>query len=156
MGALGNSVAGWDFFISYTAVDSPWAEWLAWQLESADYRVLIQAWDFVPGSNWRFKMQQGVMHSTRMVAVLSTAYLTSVYGQEEWGAVQASDPHGLERKLLPVRIEDCARPGLLGAVVSIDLFDLPVDDARDRLLTQVRGALAGRVKPEVEPAFPVR
>ncbi|MCK9928953.1 toll/interleukin-1 receptor domain-containing protein [Frankia sp. Mgl5] len=39
----------WDFFIFYTAADRRWAEWVAWQLEDAGPRVLIQAWDFVPG-----------------------------------------------------------------------------------------------------------
>ena len=27
---------GWDFFISYTQVNRPWAEWIAVQLEAAD------------------------------------------------------------------------------------------------------------------------
>ncbi|EIV91884.1 WD40 repeat-containing protein [Frankia sp. QA3] len=145
--------------ISYTAVDRQWAEWVAWKLEDAGYRVLIQAWDFVAGSNWRFKMQEGVTQATRTIAVLSDAYLASVYGKEEWQAAHAADPKGLARKLLPVRIEDCDRPGLLGAAVSIDLFDLfdlSADTARSYLLVQVRGALDGRVKPDIEPAFPVR
>ncbi|CAO5184692.1 hypothetical protein FAIPA1_590014 [Frankia sp. AiPs1] len=113
------SAAGWDFFVSYTAVDREWAEWISWQLEDADYRVLVQAWDFVAGSNWQIRMQQGVQHARRTIAVLSDAYLTSVYGQAEWQAAHAADPHGFERKLLPIRVEDCPRPGLLGAVVSI-------------------------------------
>ncbi|WP_261568246.1 toll/interleukin-1 receptor domain-containing protein [Frankia gtarii] len=37
----------WDFFVSYTAADRPWAEWVAWQLEGAGLRVLVQAWDFI-------------------------------------------------------------------------------------------------------------
>ncbi len=36
-----------DFFISYTGSDEAWATWVAHQLETAGYRVLIQAWDFV-------------------------------------------------------------------------------------------------------------
>ncbi len=35
-----------DFFISYTAKDRQWAEWVAWQLESAKFSTVIQAWDF--------------------------------------------------------------------------------------------------------------
>ncbi|WP_018504966.1 toll/interleukin-1 receptor domain-containing protein [Parafrankia discariae] len=31
------SGAGWDFFVSYTQPDRPWAEWISWQLEDADY-----------------------------------------------------------------------------------------------------------------------
>ncbi|WP_261575596.1 toll/interleukin-1 receptor domain-containing protein [Frankia gtarii] len=156
MSGVGHDAAGWDFFVSYTAVDRQWAEWVAWQLEDAGHRVLIQAWDFVAGSNWHVKMQEGVTQATRTIAVLSDSYLASVYGKEEWQAAHAADPRGLARKLLPVRVEDCDRPGLLGAVVSIDLFDLSPDEARSYLLVQVRGALDGRVKPDIEPAFPVR
>ena len=34
-----------DFFISYNKADLAWAEWIAWQLEEADYTTEIQAWD---------------------------------------------------------------------------------------------------------------
>lgn len=156
MSTGGDGVAGWDFFISYTAADQQWAEWVAWQLEAAHYRVLIQAWDFVPGSNWQVKMQEGVTRAIRTIALLSNSYLNSFYGQQEWQIAQAADPAGLARKLLPIRIEDCDRPGLLGAVVSIDLFDLTDSAARLRLVAAVRGALEGRAKPDVEPEFPVR
>ena len=38
-----------DFFISYNREDRKWAKWIAWQLEEAAYKVVIQAWDFRPG-----------------------------------------------------------------------------------------------------------
>jgi hypothetical protein len=53
----GNVRPRWDFFVSYTQADREWAEWIAWVLEEDGYRVLIQAWDFVPGSNWIERMQ---------------------------------------------------------------------------------------------------
>ena len=51
--------------------DRTWAEWIAWQLEENGYRVLIQAWDMVPGNNWTHRMQQGIRQAKRTVAVLS-------------------------------------------------------------------------------------
>ncbi|WP_396230114.1 hypothetical protein, partial [Frankia sp. CpI1-P] len=30
MSGLGGGTVGWDFFISYTAEDQAWAEWVAW------------------------------------------------------------------------------------------------------------------------------
>jgi hypothetical protein len=63
--------AGWDFFIFYTQVDRAWAEWIAWMLEDDGHRVLIQAWDFVPGSNWIHGMQTGMRDATRTIAVMS-------------------------------------------------------------------------------------
>lgn len=145
---------GWHFFVSYTQADRAWAEWIAWQLEEAGYRVLVQAWDFVPGSNWVVSMQDGVRDSERTIAVLSKAYLGSVYGGAEWQAAWAADPAGRDRKLLPVRVEDCSRPGLLAGVTGFDLFGLDDAPAREMLLAKVQAALAGRVKPGMRPPFP--
>jgi TIR domain len=39
---------GRGFFISYTQVNRPWAEWIAVQLEAAGYSTVLQAWDFRP------------------------------------------------------------------------------------------------------------
>ncbi|WP_242606398.1 toll/interleukin-1 receptor domain-containing protein [Protofrankia symbiont of Coriaria ruscifolia] len=58
-----------DFFVSYTGVDRPWAEWIAWTLEAAGYRTLIQTWDFGPGSGFVEAMHQAAQSSPRTVAV---------------------------------------------------------------------------------------
>src|ERR1700728_3724976 len=99
---VGASAAGgeWDFFVSYTQADRTWAEWIAWQLEENGYRVLIQAWDMVPGNNWTHRMQQGIRQAKRTVAVLSAAYLESVFATAEWEAAWREDPLGEQRKLL--------------------------------------------------------
>ncbi len=148
------SVARWDFFVSYTAADRGWAEWIAWHLEVAGYTVLVQAWDFVPGSHWMSRMDEGIRAGARTLAVLSRAYLRSVYGQAEWEGAYQADPTGFARRLVPVRVEDCPRPGLLGGVVSFDLFGLSADEARTRLLAQIAAIHRGRDKPGVEPPFP--
>ena len=154
-GTRGADDEGWDFFVSYTSADEQWAKWVAWQLEAAKYRVLIQAWDFVAGSNWTARMDEGIQMARRTIAILSKAYLGSVYGAEEWRAAWRIDPNGFRSKLVPIRVEDCERPGLLGSIVSIDLFGLTRDDARRKLLDQIHGAVDGRAKPTVPPDFPV-
>ncbi|MER6421894.1 toll/interleukin-1 receptor domain-containing protein [Streptomyces sp. NPDC001137] len=145
-----------DFFVSYTAADRRWAVWISWQLEKAGYSVLVQEWDFVPGSNWLFGMDGGVTQCERTIAVLSPAYLDSVYGRLEWQAVQHGDPSGLLRSLVPVMVDRCAPQGLLGSVVYIDLSspELDVEAAQERLLAGVGGARTGRSKPTVAPPFP--
>ena len=151
-----NSPGGWDFFISYTQADRAWAEWIAWILEEDGHRVLVQAWDFVPGTNWIQGMQAGTRDAARTIAVLSGEYLRSVYGGAEWQAAWASDPEGTGRKLLTVRVADCDRPGLLAGVVGVDLFGLAEATAKARLRGMVSAAIAGRAKPEVPPGFPGR
>jgi TIR domain len=147
-------VCTWDFFISYTQVDRLWAEWVAWHLEAAGHTVLVQAWDFVPGSNWRTEMQRGVTESCRTIALVSPAYLRSVYGAQEWQAAWDADPQGFARKLVPIRIADCDRPGLLGGIVSIDLFGLEDEAASRHLLEQIDAVITGRFKPVRRPVLP--
>jgi hypothetical protein len=145
-----------DFFVSYTAADRRWAVWISWQLEKAGYSVLVQDWDFVPGTNWHYRMDRGVTQCQRTIAVLSPAYLGSVYGRLEWQAVQGGDPAGLTRNLVPVMVDRCAPQGLLSSVVYIDLTppELGAEAARDRLLAGIGGARTGRSKPTVAPPFP--
>jgi tetratricopeptide (TPR) repeat protein len=145
----------WDFFVSYAQADRAWAEWIAWILEEElHYRVLIQAWDFVPGSNWVQSIQDGITWAERTVAVLSEAYLESVYGAAEWQAAWRADSAGAERKLVPVRVGECNRPGLLGGVVGIDLLGVDETIADARLRDAIAQAVSGRAKPSVKPLFP--
>ncbi|WP_163553621.1 toll/interleukin-1 receptor domain-containing protein [Candidatus Frankia alpina] len=153
-GAAEEDASDLDFFISYTDSDRAWAEWVAWQLEDAGYRVLVQAWDFIVGSHWPAGMQRGVAVARRTIALLSPAYLRSVYGQVEWLAAQAADPLGFAGKLIPIRVAECPREGLLGQIVSFDLFDLPEAEARARLAEQLAILRSGRAKPGAPPAFP--
>ena len=135
-------VTDWDFFVSYQQADRGWAEWIAWQLENAGHSVLFQGWDFVPGTNWIKLMQDGVSRSARVIAVLSDAYIDSVFGAAEWQTIWALDPTGARRRVIPVRVADCERPGLLAGIVGIDLFGIPEPKALQRLQEAINRALA--------------
>jgi hypothetical protein len=123
-------------------------------LEEDGHRVLIQAWDFVAGSNWVKSMHDGTTKATRTIAVLSRAYLNSVYGQAEWQAAWKQDPGGEQRKLLVFRIENCDRPGLLAGVVGIDIFGVDETVATARVRPSIGAGIRGRAKPDGPPAFP--
>src|SRR5215831_3145187 len=154
MTAGDNHRAGWDFFVSYTQADRAWAEWIAWILEEDGHKVLVQAWDFVPGGNWIQNMHAGTRDAARTIAVLSPDYLHSLYGGAEWQAAWARDAEGSGRRLLTVRVQECDRPGLLAGVVSTDLFGIAEAAARARLRAMVAAAVTGRAKPMVAPMFP--
>lgn len=113
--------------------------------------MVVQAWDFRPGAHFVAEMHEAVRRAARTVAVLSGAYLASAFAAEEWQAAWAADPSGRRRRLLGFRVEDCAREGLLRQLVTVDLFGVDRDTARDRLLSAVRGQ---RLKPQGEPLFP--
>lgn len=141
-----------DFFISYTASDERWAEWIAWRLEEAGFKTVLQKWDFAAGSNFVIEMQRAASDAKRTIAVLSPAYLkVSRFGAAEWASAFARDPDGLGRTLVPVRVEECAGDGLLKGIVYIDLVGLDENAAREKLLDYVKGV---RRKPTTPPAFP--
>ena len=139
-----------DFFISYTGVDEPWAEWIAWQLRDAGFSVRIQCWDFDAGTNFVQQMHQAVTEAKRTIAVLSSAFLKSKFTAPEWQAAFSQDPQGTERKLIPVRVAECRPDGLLATVVYIDLVGLNEEESRDTLKREVQG----KRPPTSEPQFP--
>jgi tetratricopeptide (TPR) repeat protein len=139
------------FFISYNKTDRTWAEWIAWHLEEAGYTTIIQAWDFRPGMSFVQKMHAAVQEAERTIAVLSTNYLEALYTYPEWEAAFKQDPRGEKGMLVPVRIQECKPPGLLGLISYINLVGLDDAAARETLLDGVR---QGRNKPPTAPLFP--
>src|SRR5260370_15009929 len=116
-----NSKKRYDFFISYTHVDQPWAEWIAWNLEKAGYSTIIQIWDFRPGGNFVLNMDQATKDAERTIAVLSLDYFASGFTPSEWAAAFRRDPRGKLGLILPIRVRQCDVEGLLGQVVYVDL-----------------------------------
>jgi hypothetical protein len=141
------------FFVSYSPLDERWATWVAWELELAGYRTMLQAWDFVPGTNFIDFMDRGVSESIAVVAILSRSYVQSRYGRLEWQAALRSAPDNPESRLITVRVEDFPIEGLLSTITFLDL--VAVDDprvARSKLLGRIREAIQGRAKPAAPPA----
>ncbi len=139
-----------DFFISYTARDRQWAEWIAWELEEAGYSVQIQAWDFV--GNWVLLMNDAMRETTRTIAVLSPNFFDSRYTASEWANAFRLDPTGEKDLLIPVRVAEVELSGIFAQLTYVDLVGVPEEEASERLLKRVRGE---RGKPSKKPAFPV-
>ncbi|MGA8117471.1 MAG: TIR domain-containing protein [Actinocatenispora sp.] len=144
-----------DFFISYSPADERWAAWIAWELESAGYRTMLQAWDFVAGTRFIDFMDRGIRDAALVVAVLSPHYLRSTYGALEWQAALRADPTNPTTRLLTVRVEDCRVEGLLATITFLDLVGVvDVVEARAKLLGRIREAAGGRAKPAIQPGYP--
>jgi WD40 repeat protein/3',5'-cyclic AMP phosphodiesterase CpdA len=144
-----------DFFVSYSPADERWATWVAWELETAGYSTMLQAWDFVPGTNFIDFMDRGVSEASAVIALLSRNYLRSRYGRLEWQAALRADPEHVTSRLVTVRIEDCPLDGLLSMITYVDLVGVEEPArARQQLLRRIEEALAGRAKPAAHPGFP--
>lgn len=140
-----------DFFVSYTAVDVAWAEWAAYVLEAAGFSTILQAWDFMAGSNFVLKMNDALRRSDRVMPLLSEPYLESAFGTAEWAAAFATDPTGDAGRLIPVRVGPCHPEGLLSTTVYVDLVGRNEPEAKRLLLA---GARRSRNKPASQPPFP--
>lgn len=144
-----------NFFISYTGKDKPWAEWIAWMLEAAGYKTVIQAWDFTAASNFVLKMQSAAVDSTRTIAVVTPDYFKSAFTQPEWAVAFASDPTSEHGKLISVRVADFEPPGYFKTINYIDLVGVEEGTAQDRLLKAIKSIVKGtRLKPATKPTFP--
>lgn len=75
-----------DFFISYTGRDVEWARWVAAQLEKAGYKIVIQDWDWGPGSNFVAEMHRALSGDARVLLIATSAYFESRWTEEEWTA----------------------------------------------------------------------
>lgn len=154
-GSTGTPQRQGTFFISYSPADEAWASWIAWTLEEAGFRTVIQAWDFVAGSNFIDYMDRGVSESVAVIAVLSRNYQGSRYGRMEWQAALRSEPDQPDRRLLTVRVDEAPVEGLLATITYVDLVGVPdARTARGLLLTRVEQALDGHARPGNSPSYP--
>jgi HAD superfamily phosphoserine phosphatase-like hydrolase len=138
-----------DFFVSYSGADHEWAEWISWQLEAANYTVVVQAWDFV--GNWVLDMDKATRETERTIIVLSPAFAASAYTQPEWAEAFRRDPTGAKGILIPLRVREVTLTGLLAQIVFTDLVGTDEATARELLLNRVSGR---RGKPQVASPFP--
>lgn len=134
------------YFISYTAQDRAWAEWIATELQLVGVTTILQEWDFRPGDNFVTKMHQGLSDMGSVLAVLSRRYLDSRFAEIEWTAAIAQPTS----RLLPVRIDDIEPVGLLASIVYVDLHGCDQSTARQRL----RAAVLARSVPASAVPFP--
>lgn len=110
-----------DFFISYNSADKDRAEWIAWQLEDAEYATVIQAWEFGPGQNFFLAMQKAAIEARRTISVLSPDYLDAKFTSPEWIADFVLYPAG----------RDCSPVDAYRVCSSVGATDK--NEARDRL-----------------------
>lgn len=151
----GFTVLSPDFFISYTAHDLGWADWLAYQLEDAGYSTVLQAWDFKAGESFVERMHSAARFSRHTLAVLSPDYLVSDWCKAEMLAALGLDPVATQQKFIGVKVAPCTPDGLLAGRIHIDLQGKGEQAARAYVLDEIKKALnTGRNKLEQSPAFP--
>lgn len=140
-----------DFFVSHTAPDSAWAQWIAWELEAAGHSVVIGPWHVEPGRDFVHELRRGLRRCARVVAVLADSYVASAPADAQWRAALREDRAVQARRLIGVRVAPCEPPEPPASWAYVDLVDAGEDAARARLLAAVNGDDAGT---RGRPPFP--
>lgn len=125
-----------DFFISYTSKDVDWAIWISKILEEANYTTVLQAKDFRPGANFVYEMYKAV-EAKQTIAVYSADYFASIFTMPEWGAAFQSDPTGVNRSIIPIKVKPCELPKILRSIVYVDLIGKDQETSKQLILDAV-------------------
>ena len=76
-----------DFFVSHAGSDRAWAEWVAWHLTEAGYRVELDVWDWAAGQDFITKISDALDRCDRVLALWSAEYFgRSRYTTGEWAS----------------------------------------------------------------------
>src|SRR5208337_151685 len=115
------AVADADFFISRAGADKDFAARIGHILENADYRVILQDWDFAD-KNFVERMHDALIKARRVILLLSPEYLTSPYCTAEWANAMAGDPLNHGGRLILFKVRECAPQGMLRGLSHYDLL----------------------------------
>ncbi len=129
-----------DFFISHSSTDEQWAEWIATQLERAGYTVELDVWEWGPGTNFIFAIENALRRADRVIAVYSPSYFTRPFSQAEHQAVTSSAFREHSSRVVPILVADCEIPELYRNIVRISLVDVEEEEATRRLIGGVEGS----------------
>jgi len=139
--------------ICYVPADQSWAEWMSWQLTTAGFEPMIEAWA-PPGSNVVSDLDLAIRKARQILVLLSPEATATPQELSGWMEAFRADPHGLERRLIPVIVKACRPEGLLGSIVPIKLSTLDEHEARVALLAGIEAAASGSAKPRTPPRYP--
>ena len=139
-----------DIFVSYTSSDRDWAQWIGQELETLGHAPHLHEWEIPAGGNIAAWMEQRHNNADHILCVVSKDYLTKDYSSWERQSAQWAAASKRPNFALPVFVEECEAPTLLGPFKRCDLFGLSEEDARARIETY----LAPAAKPSGPARFP--
>lgn len=143
----------YDVFISYSHKDEAWADKVLRQrLDDAGLKVCIDYRDFEAGKMALLNMQDAAMQSRHIVLVLTRNWLNS-----EWSFFEAlmggtQDPAGLQKKLIPLLIEDGIQKDINPFIAMRTWVDFTRKDREEIAWKQLSDAIGKPATFKVKPA----
>ncbi|MFC0527886.1 FxSxx-COOH system tetratricopeptide repeat protein [Phytohabitans kaempferiae] len=139
-----------DVFISYTAVDRMWAEWISGELDDAGLRVAMREVDFPAESDSGGDVSAILADATRAIVLLSQDYVQSPNAADLWKLVASRDPVSGTPFLVPVRLDNVRVGPPFHDRVPVDFAGLTEQRATEVLLEALDQPIYPR--PTTSPA----
>ncbi len=101
----------YDVFISYSDREGEWVwNWLVPRLRAASLRICIDRESFDIGVPSLTNMERAVEQSRKTLLVLTPNWVESEWTNFEALLMQTDDPIGLQRRMLPLMLQQCKPP----------------------------------------------
>jgi hypothetical protein len=135
-----------DFFISHVSADAAWAEWIRETLLAEGRSVMTAQAAVTPGEEWPQWIEAQLRRSQALLVVASEAAMRSPWVRAELAFARA--------RSLPIAVlavdETASLPADLAGTMIIDVAGLPLEDARERLVSYVRHGSAAPAISNIE------
>jgi CO dehydrogenase nickel-insertion accessory protein CooC1 len=141
-------------YVSYAPEDRMWADWIEAILTRAGFRVIPRS--TLSGMTADLEADESLATASRVIAVLSSAYMNSPEARSLWRALSAADAAGIRRQVVPIRVSDVRISEPFGEYSHVDLARMDAAQATARLLwafDRPAQHLPGTGHPD-EPRFP--
>ncbi|MEB3242123.1 MAG: TIR domain-containing protein, partial [Cyanobacteriota bacterium] len=110
----------YDVFLSHSSADKPVVRQLAVRLREAGLRVWFDEWIIKPGDLIPAKIEEGLEHAAVLLFCMSANAFGSEWVGLEHHAAIFRDPQNLERRFVPLRLDDAPIKAMLRGYDSID------------------------------------
>ena len=110
----------YDVFLSHSSADKPVVRELAEQLRAAGLRVWFDEWLIQPGDLISAKLEEGLEHSAVLLLCMSANAFGSDWVSLEGHTAIFRDPQNLERRFVPLRLDDAPIKAMLRGYAYID------------------------------------
>ena len=110
----------YDVFLSHSSADKPVVRELAERLRAAGLRVWFDEWLIQPGDLISAKIEEGLEHSAVLLLCMSANAFGSDWVSLEGHTAIFRDPQNLERRFVPLRLDDAPIKAMLRGYAYID------------------------------------
>ena len=130
-------------FLSHSSVDKPFVRRLASELRISGGDIWIDEVEINVGDSLIAKISEGLEASTYLICVLSEASVSSNWVQQELRLFATEQITRSEKKILPVRLDECKIPYFLQDLLYVDFKRKNIDRRQlKKLLSAVGLAIA--------------